>query len=438
MPNAKEAIFVGIASYCDTQLDLTLTQLFEKASQPSRVHVGLVLQDHRSVRDAPELAKWRRHPRVRMLEYDPEESRGAGWARSNIAKLHRGEAYYLQLDAHHLFVTGWDETCISLLARLAKRSPKPLLTSYVTNYPDNVTDADELLDQLPWRMTTGHWMKPFGGLTPKKIQYFPAPIEAHIMHGVAGEPQPTAFFSAHFVFVRSGWLRDVPYDPLVYFDGEEDSLGLRSWTSGYDLYYPTTHVVFHRYHRKGTKKHWDDHPQMFNDMTASSIRRLHEIIASGGGPDGNASMGVYGLGRVRTIEQFQHFSGVNYERMWLSTRSRFGEILGRLPSKSAPRLWVHKDGHFQMYKYEEWGETWQEWRHRKDEGAGEGQGRMEAVEAKWVVTSKDRTKPRPNLFMMDEKRGMEMNLTPEGCFYRYPRRNDSHANWTMMAFGYWM
>ena len=33
---------------------------------------------------------------------------------------------------------------------------------------------------------------------------------------------------------------------------------------------------------------------------------------------------------------------------------------------------------------------------------------------------------------------MEMNLTPEACFYRYPKRNDSYANWTLMTYGYWM
>jgi hypothetical protein len=296
-------------------------------------------------------------------------------------------------------------------------------------------------------MTTGHWMKPFSGLTPKKIQYIPAPIENHIMHAVVGEPQPTAFLSAHFVFVRSDWLREVPYDPLMYFDGEEDSLGLRSWTSGYDLYYPTTHIVFHRYHRSGSKKHWDDHPKMFSDMTIASIKRLGEIIATGGGAIGSKSMGVYGLGRERTIAQYQDFSGVNYERMWLSTRSRYGEILGRVPTRSSPRLWVHAEGHFQLHKFEEWGEVWEEWKWGRESGGGGGGGdakgasavgKTAKVEAKWTVTSKDKAPPRPNLHMKDESRGMEMNLTPEGCFYRYPKRNDSYANWTLMTYGYWM
>merc|ERR1719163_1792160 len=100
VPDAANAIYVGIASYCDRELDTTLTQLFSKAKHPARVHVGLVLQEKRHVRDAEPLARWRDHPNVRVMEFDPEESKGAGWARTHIAKMHRGEAYYMQLDSH--------------------------------------------------------------------------------------------------------------------------------------------------------------------------------------------------------------------------------------------------------------------------------------------------------------------------------------------------
>ena len=177
VPDAANAIYVGIASYCDRELDTTLTQLFSKAKHPARVHVGLVLQEKRHVRDAEPLARWRDHPNVRVMEFDPEESKGAGWARTHIAKMHRGEAYYMQLDSHHLFVHAWDAACVSMLNGLEEtKSSKPILTSYVHNYPENSTDTDKLVRELPWRMTAGHWMKPFSGLTPKKIQYLPAPV----------------------------------------------------------------------------------------------------------------------------------------------------------------------------------------------------------------------------------------------------------------------
>ena len=128
--------------------------------------------------------------------------------------------------------------------------------------------------------------------------------------------------------------------------------------------------------------------------------------------------------------------------------SRYGEILGRVPARSSPRLWVHAEGHFQLYKFEAWGEVWEEWKWKRgdDDGApttaendGASAGLMMAkVEAKWTVTSKDEFSPRPSLQMKDESRGMEMNLTPEGCFFRQRGDNNSYTNWMLMAHGYWM
>ena len=98
--DSGNSIFVGIASYVDVEVDRTLEFLFAQARDPSRVYVGLVLQEHKEKRDAFPLSRWRSHSNVRLLEIEPEASRGAGWARSKIATLHRGEKYYLQLDSY--------------------------------------------------------------------------------------------------------------------------------------------------------------------------------------------------------------------------------------------------------------------------------------------------------------------------------------------------
>ena len=44
VPDAGNAIFVGIAAYRDHELNHTLTDLFRKAKHPERVYVGLVNQ----------------------------------------------------------------------------------------------------------------------------------------------------------------------------------------------------------------------------------------------------------------------------------------------------------------------------------------------------------------------------------------------------------
>jgi hypothetical protein len=64
----------------------------------------------------------------------------------------------------------------------------------------------------------------------------------------------------------------------VYFDGEEDSLAMRSYTCGYDMFYPTVHIAFHLYERKNSTKHWHDHPELFKEMSVNSMSRLKTII----------------------------------------------------------------------------------------------------------------------------------------------------------------
>ncbi len=123
-----------------------------------------------------------------------------------------------------------------------------------------------------------------------------------------------------------------------------------------------------------------------------------------------------------------------------------GEGLRKARRKKASRTEAglgRTDGHFQVIENEVWGKVWEEWKH-KGSVLGPGKdGPQTAVESlivsKWNVTARNTNPPTPNLHMVDEHRGMEMNLTPEGCFYRYPNLTESpQNNWTLMAYGYWM
>ena len=220
---------------------------------------------------------------------------------------------------------------------------------------------------------------------------------------------------------------------------------MRSYTSGYDMFYPTVHIAFHLYERKNSTKHWHDHPEMFKEMSVKSLNRLEGIIETRGGVARDwKRLGVYGLGDTRSIVDYQRFAGVDYNKMYITTRARYGEALGKQPIGMFPRLWVHKDGHFQMTKRENNTEFWEEWRHGETlEGRVDKDGRSLTddaiiVTSKWMVTSRDVMLQNPNLKLIDASRGLEMQLTPEGCFYRYQNSSDFRTNWTFMAYGYWM
>ena len=54
-------------------------------------------------------------------------------------------------------------------------------------------------------------------------------------------------------------MSEVPYDPELYFHGEEITLAIRAFTHGYTLFHPPEHVLWHEYTRYYRQKHWDDH-----------------------------------------------------------------------------------------------------------------------------------------------------------------------------------
>ena len=67
-----------------------------------------------------------------MLRFPCSAAQGPAWARSQAQRLHRGEAFVLQIDSHCRFAPGWD----ALLLRMLQACPsqKPMLTTYPPGY----------------------------------------------------------------------------------------------------------------------------------------------------------------------------------------------------------------------------------------------------------------------------------------------------------------
>ncbi|CAN0082941.1 unnamed protein product [Discosporangium mesarthrocarpum] len=110
---AKEGtIFVSIVSYRDPETTPTVTDLFERASNPDRVSVGIVWQLEEDEQDQEMLRETRATEpptdgRIRTLHMPAEHAAGPCWARRVAQSLWRGEEYYLQIDSHMRFRPGW-------------------------------------------------------------------------------------------------------------------------------------------------------------------------------------------------------------------------------------------------------------------------------------------------------------------------------------------
>jgi len=304
-------IFVSIAAYRDPELAPTIAECVAHARWPERLHFGLCWQHGPDDTPPPVPATGR----MRLIDVPWQESLGACWARAQAMTLYDGEDHYLQLDSHHRFAPGWDELLLDQAA--ATGSPRPLLTTYAPAY-------DPALPTPLGEPPTGMALDRF---TAEGIALFkPCRIPA-------GRPRHARFVSGHLLFAPGRFVTDVPYDPELYFHGEEISLAVRAFTHGYDLFHPGAVVVWHEYTRKLRAKHWDDHQpgvavaEPWHARDARSLAKVRHMLEA---PEG----GTYGYGAARSLADYEAYAGINFRQRFACRAARTGEE----PAPSADRL----------------------------------------------------------------------------------------------------
>ncbi len=121
-------------------------------------------------------------------------------------------------------------------------------------------------------------------------------------------------------------IQEVPYDPHLYFLGEEISLAVRLWTHGWDLFNPNRVVAYHNYNQDtGRTRHWQDVQSWtaLNQRSISRLRRLfglvgekasEHLLADSSGDVFDDDLGRYGLGLHRSLTEYEAASGLNFQR----------------------------------------------------------------------------------------------------------------------------
>ena len=285
-------IFVSIAAYRDPQLNATVTDCLSKARNPDCLRFGICWQ-HGNDEVRPPFAG----DRFQVLDIFWKDSQGACWARAEAMKLWRGERWFLQVDSHCRFAPGWDETLIRMMGETA--SPKPVLSTYATPFTPG---AAEILTGAPLQIG-------FQGFTDDGIPHM-KPMAIPNWHSLH-RPLRARFLSGGFLFAPGNFVHEVPYDPELYFLGEEASMTVRAFTHGYDLFHPCETIVWHDYVRKDAVKHWDDHTEAnktgieWGERDLQSKSKIRKLLM--GQP-----IKPFGLGSARTIEKFEEYAGISF------------------------------------------------------------------------------------------------------------------------------
>lgn len=295
-------IFVNVAAYRDAETGPTVRDLFYKARHPDRINVQIVWQA------APDERLSLPHGRVRIRHIDAAEARGPCWARAKGYESLADEDYVLQIDSHMRFAPGWDVRLIEQLS--ACPSAKAILTTYPPHYepPMLIADASPVF------------------IAAKRFDREGILTQQGLIWSPQSSPQAAAFLAAGFVFGRSDWVREVPYDPALYFLGEEITLAARLWTSGWDLFGPAETVLWHHYATSQRARHWDDdrHWAAMNGVSVSRVRKLLGIPARQW--DAEVDLSGFGLGSARTLADYERFAGVDFAAGTVTARAMAAEF----------------------------------------------------------------------------------------------------------------
>ena len=314
-----DRIFVQIASYRDDECQHTVADMFAKAAHPERIFVGICWQydattgaDHFHCDSVPS-------QHVRTVNFPTSESQGAGWARAEAQALWCDEEYVLQIHAHTRFEPGWDEKLIGMLARCP--SDKAMISTMLPGYePPNTlfVNADIASSFTMVNQVTS------GGNDPQMV---------HLAGALIGNGTPplslkrSPFWVGNFLFSRSRIMTDIPFDPLIYFYGEEITYSARLWTHGYDIFQPDELVLYHWWGRESAKegqlyKNYSDPRHQLTFKRVKYILRL-ELTDD---PRALIDLHRYDLGTVRTLHSFWKFAGIDITTSSVADFAKHGQF----------------------------------------------------------------------------------------------------------------
>jgi hypothetical protein len=289
-------IFISIAAYKDKLLPITINEAYSKAKFKDNLVFGIFEQNTES--ESINLNNFEFNNQIRYKRVDPETTQGVCWARKNVQDMYQNETYYFQIDAHTLFDQDWDEYFINNFKEIKKYHSKPIITAYPANFNQDTFEKVEYKPNTIAVVSTdsdhgrAERFVEFGFCPPWGNENYPA--EHSIVHGF--------HLGACCIFAEGSFVRDIPYDDAIFFGGEEPMLTLRAWTHGYNIFHIGNIKVYHCWGKNyGGIVFWDVRKDYIEETKQYISRMIQGEI-----------VGKYGIGNVRSIQQYIDYSGLDY------------------------------------------------------------------------------------------------------------------------------
>lgn len=300
-PDLSSTILIEIPAYCDPELMKTIESARAMASNPDRLHFAVCYQGD----DEAELAALRDIPNCKVAHIPKAEATGVCRARNECQRLLDGEDWVLHLDSHMRFARHWD---VALIAQWrACGDGRAIISEYCRDYSQWVDEpvGSDLFTRDAW--VDGRF------INVNHFHYKTCKISFTARHTFDGPvPRQGAFIGGHLVFGRPELDVEVPSDPDMYFTADEVAMAARYWTHGFNIYQPGVRCVYHLYGRAAvSRKKGQELSRNVSDgaRTANELRRMEALL---GVRPHDVGFGPFGLGTVRSLEDYEAFAGVRF------------------------------------------------------------------------------------------------------------------------------
>ncbi|MCX6076306.1 MAG: hypothetical protein NTW78_05385 [Campylobacterales bacterium] len=301
-------IFISIASYCDALLFFTINDCMNKANNPENIFFGIVDQNEKSQKG--EIEKLEFNKQIKYVYINFIDTLGVSWARNIAFSLWDGEDFLLQIDSHTLFEKNWDSTLLNQYNDLKKISYKPIISTYPYDFSFDENNNPTFIKP------SGKTVLVLRPHPDTVLEENNATLRFRAEHVFTDAPVLGCHIAGGFIFTSANFIEEIPYDPFLYFHGEEQSLSIRAYTRGWDIYHPIWIPLYHHYKKINTEHlthHWHksvDDKRALNSthLTNRAKERILRLFYGDGMKDT-----VYGLGSIRSLDEYIAFSGVNYK-----------------------------------------------------------------------------------------------------------------------------
>jgi hypothetical protein len=302
-------IFISIASYRDPDLINTIKSIYDNAKNKERLFFSIVCYE--TINNFPDISFIPENQySYNKIDYRIADGTCSSRHLANSI-LNKNYEYFLQIDSHTRVVKNWDEIIISEYKRCSEKWGE----NYVFSRYASSFIVDKNGNEIMFPTATFENEKDIPEAVDIRFsKLVPVWDDVECVWRSCGDPmydkewgEQSYSISAHLIFCKSEDMINVPYDPYLYFLGEEITLAIRFYINDIKIVSLPVDVLYHNYDRSNYKRdyHWTDNPN-WKIRDQFSRKRLADFFYC-------KNLGPYGILDIEKYKKFQSEANINFE-----------------------------------------------------------------------------------------------------------------------------